>query len=420
MKTLFRKLIVIELLIVSIIALVTVLNFNIQNVSACETSNTNVENTVDDTTEVISYKDIFKYYYEIARSETEQTGENDFCTFYEFCDKYYYSGMDLPTYTHAIINSKATDNLYDISASENVISSSADADYILSDRDYSLTPATEFKREPTYSIYDFSSIREGDIIFETETILFNTGHTAMVYEASKPSAFGNYIQTIEAVGSGVVFGFLDDTRMVDFGVIILRVNGITDIVCQNVKYFSYEQLGKPYNLNITRLNTSIDSTEWYCSELTYAAYKYADIDIGVTKDNVGNDVYLSLGCLPNDIYKSYNTYAPHISGFLDMAIVCKVGSTWTIAVYNLHNYDITFEYNTKMCFRGDAENWSGLNHKATKNVEAGKSTTVEISEFGFATTVVVSWIDQNKRMITYGYQLNTSGSIKIVYNGIEI
>lgn len=370
----------------------------------------------NDNFEIITYEDVFQGYYDMAIEKSQAINNSEICDFEQFCDDYYNSGMDLPQYTEAVIQR----GNYMSQEAEVSPTGSGDAYYILPQLDYTITPANVFAKTPVYNLYDYSNIEEGDIIYETNTILFNAGHTAIVYDIAKQSGVGDYIQTIEAVGSGVTFGFLDDSRMVDFQIIILRVPNASDNEIAAAKYFSYQQLGKSYFLNPLRLNTSIESTSWYCSEMTYAAYLYAGINIGVKKDNFGNDVYLSQGCIPSDIYNSYNTYSIHMSGFLDIAVFSKTGNKWTIQVINNLNYDIYFQYNAKMCFKENAAKWSGLNDTTGGIIAARSTTNVIISENFFATSVAISWIDGNKRFVTYGDKLNTNGAIRVLYNMIII
>lgn len=364
--------------------------------------------------EVLSYTDVFRAYYDQAADQI--VDKTKLCSFDDFCTNYYSSGLDLPHYTDSVVNGVlSVDDEVEVRPM-----ASNDADYIMSATDYEYTPESEFQREPIYDAYDYSMVKEGDIVYETDTILFNAGHNALIYDMAKDGAYGNYIQTIEAVGGGVQFGFLDDTRIVDYGVKILRVQGSNDEIVNEAKYFIYQQLGKSYFLNITRLNTSIDSDSWYCSELVYASYKYAGIDIGVKKNEEGEDIYLSLGCIPSDIYNSYNTYEITMPAadpyFLEIEIVSKTGNTWTIAVTNSTMWDITFEYNTKMCFKEDAQTWSGLDHITEEEVEAGSTISVDIQENLFATSIVFSRTGNGKRFITYAYSLKESNkTMKIEY-----
>ena len=173
---------------------------------------------------VLSYADVFEAYYDYAE-ETVLANGNEMCSYEEFCDKYYSSGMDIAEYTEAVIQVLTADSCDDedggIALATDI---SEDEYYILSSTTYDYTPLSEFKEEPIYFFVDYSELNEEDIIYETNTSL-GTGHNALVYDLDKSGYYGTYIQTIEAVANGVQYGFLDDARMVEFGVVILRVTG---------------------------------------------------------------------------------------------------------------------------------------------------------------------------------------------------
>lgn len=283
--------------------------------------------------EIVTYVDVLGSYYNMVATQLKFPTK----TFDIFMNEYYSieNSKDLYQYTYdfglenGIIVGSLNSSICDFQRQNNKSAqrksssgsdspSSGDADYILSKDTYSYTPSTEFKRAPYKSAYDYSNVLAGDIVYETETSFFNCGHDALIVDMNHSGAYSNYIQTIEAVGGGVQYGFLDDLRMTKFKVKILRVSGATALAKTNAIFFIKQQLGKNYNLNTFRLNTDINSSSWYCSELLYACYKYINIDIGVKKNANGNDVFLSLGCLPADIYNSYNTYSIYMPyyGFL--------------------------------------------------------------------------------------------------------
>lgn len=296
-------------------------------------------------------------------------------------------------------------------------SSSGDANYILKNSDENFTtPSSAFARIPIYNAFDYSSVLEGDIIWETETILFNSGHDALIVDMDHASPYGTYIQTIEAVGGGVQRGFLDDQRMVDFRCEILRVKGRTDFRADEAIYFAERQIGKKYSLNTLRLNKSINSTEWYCSEMVYASWKYAGIDVGVK-----NGQYLQHGCLPNDIAQSDNVEKnpmPYYT-FLTVSVISKSGRTWKIRIYNPTSEYLTVYYNSKMCFYEDAKNWTGLADIQKIKIPSKEQRTVEISENWFANSITVSFVVEKSRVITYADDLNTNGSLNVEHNIIN-
>ena len=379
------------------------------------------EEYAEDSSVVLSYMDVFQSYYDYAEEIVVADG-GTMCSFEEFCDKYYASGYDIVEYTETVIRTLTEDEggsaETDVEADPASSLSSSDADYILSATTYDTTPHSEFERDPLYGAFVYDVIKKGDIIYETDTVLFDSGHSAIIYDTAKDSYYGEYIQTIEAVTGGVQYGFLDDTRILDYGVLILRVLGATGTVIEEACEFCYKQLGEFYSFNSFRLNTSDSDSKWYCSELVYAAYYNAGIDIGVTKDSSGNDVYLSLGCLPSDIYESYNTYEVAVEDyFLSVSVVGKSGSTWRIKTENNYTSAITCYYNSKMCFKNDAINWENLDDVTAVSISAGSSRTLSVSTNWFATTVAFSFIHNGARVITYGYELDSSDKTMTVgYN----
>lgn len=253
---------------------------------------------------VFSYLDVFQSYYDqlIFTSETKTL------SFEDYCSLYYKYDLQLNEYTSMVQYS--IDNDVDLTAVDETVSpqsSSTDEDYILSAITYSYTPQSEYKRAPCYNSYTYAPLQVGDIVFETQTI-GNYGHTAFISDLYHPGYYNGYIQTIEAVAGGVQYGFLDDTRMVDFAVYILRVTGSNSTVCNTALNFCLGQVGKNYSFSFFRKNTSYNANSWLCSELIYAAYYNAGIDIDVqTVDGVTSDG-LS-GILPQDIWNSDLTYS---------------------------------------------------------------------------------------------------------------
>lgn len=112
------------------------------------------------------------------------------------------------SFSGVFINAKAeelsTDQIDQETITESV--SSLDANYILSSQTYANTPTSQFSRAPKYGVYDFSDIRVGDIIYESD-FLNGIGHAAIVSDVSHASGYGTYIQTIEAVPGGSTVWF---------------------------------------------------------------------------------------------------------------------------------------------------------------------------------------------------------------------
>lgn len=81
---------------------------------------------------------------------------------------------------------------------------------------------------------------------------------------------------IEAISNdygGVTRSILDDTRVDEKAVTILRVSGATSSNIKSAVNFCRGEVGSTYKLDVPAKDTSSDETDWYCSELVWAAYK---------------------------------------------------------------------------------------------------------------------------------------------------
>ncbi len=385
-------------------------NINDDNISSDETSDGTFEYNEDDV--IYSYKDVFREYYNYAVDTDSSVADR--CSFDEFIIEYYDNNLTIYDYTAAVISNDI--NLLSSSSSrENFLGggvNGTDAFYILKssnseEKSSDVTPATDFAWEPMYFSLDFSAVFEGCIAYESITDL-GTGHTAFIYNTSKNSDYGTYIQTIEAVEGGVQFGYLDDARMLDFGVIILGVKGGTSDTISLAKAFCLAQIGKPYNLQLNGVHTSIDSESWYCSELIYAAYMSGGVDISGSEKTNTNLIS------PAELYESDATMTLYsytnevLSTFLKIVVN---SSTWfhcSITITNNTYYDRDVEYNSKLCNSKDAMDWSGLSDIVAISIPAKSSVTLTISTNWFADYVTVGFISYGYRFITYATDVDQS------------
>lgn len=129
-----------------------------------------------------------------------------------------------------------------------------------------------------YKLYD--TVKRGDIIFEAKGGFGITAHVAIVEGKYKDARNINYIRVIEAINVGVVRSCLDDSRVDDKDMTLLRVTSATLPIIDSAVDFCIRQLGKPYSLDFGK-HTSPDEPHWYCSELVWAAFKNLGIDIEV-------------------------------------------------------------------------------------------------------------------------------------------
>ncbi len=166
---------------------------------------------------------------------------------------------------------------------------------------YNIGTSLPSNANPVYSRYNlYNSVKKGDVIFESKGGFGITGHIAIVegkyYNAAKDV---NYIRVIEAIDEGVVRSCLDDTRVDDKDVILLRVTAATANNIDSAVNFCIGELGSSYFLDFQK-DTSPAETDWYCSELVWAAYQHQGINIEVSGLN-------EPGITPRDIRNSAQT-----------------------------------------------------------------------------------------------------------------
>ncbi|MDF2520996.1 MAG: hypothetical protein K0R84_1624 [Clostridia bacterium] len=158
---------------------------------------------------------------------------------------------------------------------------------------------TTLPQPANYSKYNLlSTVKKGDIIYEANGGFGITGHIAIVegiFWSTTQQQY--YIRVIEAISDGVVRSVLDDTRVDDKAVSVYRVIGATSTNITNAVYFCIGELGSSYNLDFAK-DTSSSETDWYCSELVWAAYWHQGFDIET--DNFFNEP----GVTPRDIANS--------------------------------------------------------------------------------------------------------------------
>ncbi|MCR5308804.1 MAG: hypothetical protein K6E21_01680 [Bacilli bacterium] len=363
---------------VSIAVLMVVFGFeNNQHTSACSAQ----EQFENDYYSVVSYDDVFEKYYSVAAEETKNNNSK-IESFENFKNGYYESNSrNLVEYTNSVIQKSSA--ISDEAYGGDGVNKLMEADYILkglyfrSERHYEFDhcnsiPEIAFHRDLHYN-FDYSFIKEGDIVVETNTILGNIGHVGYVLDVDRKcdaKIFGNpispnsFIRTVDAVGRGVMYGFLDDGRMVDYGCVILRpkssgnynvsndyVNKIKNVVSPFIK----RQVGKPYTFDFLRSpHLSNNSEDWFCSELVNAAFKYAGISI---LDNLVN-------ALPSDFLKSSLLMPVQNNVYAKLDYLSKISNgnkkfVANIEITNPNKYPVNLTYTTVSTNRLAASQWCG-------------------------------------------------------------
>lgn len=379
------------------------INNNQTNVKSIEKRIKNQENIVFSSEDVL-----FFYYKQVLDGKT--LNEEKFVSFDTFCKLYYENDIDISLYASLWNDINHEDyDIINFDALTSKINRSLEVEkYILDSHTYDVTPTSVFKRQPIMKFDYYSLLYPGDIVFETNTTL-TLGHMAVITNLSKQSAeYGTYCETIESVkGPGVVYGFLDDERIARFGVKILRVYQ-SGRFWDNAYNFLIDQVGKGYSLEYWHGHTDGETTQkWYCSELVWAAYYNAGIDI-VTMNGIGyGEEGNSASPIPSQIYLSDFTSEIQFNEiFLDLSILKKNGNVWTIRVTNPNKFDVTVQYNAKMCFLDDCLKWDDvLNDIENENILRYSYNDIEIRENWFADAITTRFVENGFSYCTYANSL---------------
>ncbi len=280
---------------------------------------------------------------------------------------------------------------------------SQDAFYILSATDQYNYKMSDFEtgRFPCYYAFDYSDVKPGDVIIEfgDSFISSMTGHAAMVYDIAYTYNGYKFIRTIEAVAGGVQFGYYDDKRINDYNACLYRPVDATDAQINKARYFMYQQLGKPYSWKFTTQDLSIDTEEWFCSELVNAAYNYAGYGLGDFTRIWPGDLQES------DKLEIY--YLPIVRYIYISLRGWTYESGWSVKVQNLGTESLTVSYSPKMCFESTAINWD-FEETETITLASGESETVGVANNDVAVGLAFSFLGVGYRYLTYVTNIDRS------------
>ncbi len=121
-------------------------------------------------------------------------------------------------------------------------------------------------------------------------------------------------------------------------------------------------------------------------------------------------------------FRSTTSVRTYTQNQMTVSIAGKRGSTWLVYLTNKTGSYRTFEYNSKLCFEGDAKNWSLDSDVKSISLSNENSTSdpSEISENGMAGTMAISYKSGNIRYVFYAYDLSTSGTMTAKGNSFDI
>lgn len=162
--------------------------------------------------------------------------------------------------------------------------------------------------------------------------------------------------------------------------------------------------GKSVILEIEEYGTATDIAISYIKGSTRYIFYADNLNTACTLSSYGNT-------------KSYNSYTKN---GMTISIVGKSSDKWLIELTNNTGSEQTFEYNSKMCFDGDAKDWKGLSDIASFTLANNASKQISISENAMATSIAISYLESTScRKIIYANNLNTSGTMSVYESTID-
>lgn len=152
----------------------------------------------------------------------------------------------------------------------------------------------------------------------------------------------------------------------------------------------------------------------FATHLTIS-YNYGDERMIFYADNL-NGSSLSMTSYSNIV-----NCPTKIKGNIELCILSKYSTVWSIKLTNRTNSARTFAYNERMCSVNDAKKWQNLyNVEITDYIAVGESTIIEIYEFGTATDIAICYDNNNGyRSIVYAHNLNTNRTFTCLNDGTQ-
>ncbi len=163
------------------------------------------------------------------------------------------------------------------------------------------------------------------------------------------------------------------------------------------------------------LSTVVEIEENVFATHLTISYNYGDERMIFYADNL-NGSSLSMTSYSNIV-----NCPTKIKGNIELCILSKYSTAWSIKLTNRTNSARTFAYNERMCSVNDAKKWQNLyNVEITDYIAVGESTIIEIYEFGTATDIAICYDNNNGyRSIVYAHNLNTNRTFTCLNDGTQ-
>ena len=288
------------------------------------------------------------------------------------------------------------------------------------DRDELETEEERAAYVPWYQSY----VRPGDIVWDTISsvgadIIDVISHMALITNTCKRGYtidlqgnyhYFNYVETIEAFSSGVRFGFLDDQRVLECGVKILRVSS-PKIDWTNAIDFCLHQYGEQYYIDVLETDYPIPDESrdrWYCTQLVFVAFLRCGYEITYVPNNpVWYDPKVVNGKITGAIAAdmiyvgrdvSEVVFYDHMIQPSEYMVVDKQYDN--IRFKNYSDKTALVHYSNKKQYWNTA--WKNFRTicDSTISIDRNKTKTVDISSGGFLANTIPLWIKDGTAMRT--------------------
>lgn len=141
-------------------------------------------------------------------------------------------------------------------------------------------------------------LKRGDIIYEPvagSAVFFTYGHISVVVDIVYDEEYDQeYVLLIEAIKEpGVMYGIMTPERFDALNSEVKRLKNVSESVIDDATEWMIGQWGKEYPSGIPmEKNADPNSSDWYCSELVWAAYYHQEIYLDPDENNSSGNPFI--------------------------------------------------------------------------------------------------------------------------------